>query len=476
MRFANPKPCEIPNVGRYITSRDPNRTEAGIAYFHEDVAQGTLHFADTSCKTFDLEIENARLPLGETERTVIVWAGGDLLEVDPAHDVLTTLSSDVTNVITRAFSGRTLVVAGDRLQVFGADWKSQGSFGRGIGSVVKTQTGVLYLDRTGLRRLSAGSDSAKTKDELIAADACQLGMRDDTWATFLAPCSDARLHARSEPSGKLYDLELDADPAYLRLLPARDSPGKDPTADPFWFLFLRNVSSGVGTFVLRDPKGVEHVIGENATLDHFAWNDSSTDRYGYALVNMADGLGDYVYFDANGKTHALAHRVYSGAQRLIVDWDGSVGNLAVASGDRLVVVTERVPNRAFEFSDSRAEWTVLFHDWQGDSGRLSRFPGTLDALARTPNDAPFASPELVEVAPSVGVFTTASLGSLLPGTIFLADYDAQTDTGRLAYENAELRFKATVDVGVSDYLVTSSDLIYCIPKGPGQGIWLASGK
>ena len=76
----------------------------------------------------------------------------------------------------------------------------------------------------------------------------------------------------------------------------------------------------------------------------------------------------------------------------------------------------------------------------------------------TPVDAPFTSPELSEVAPSVGISTTVSLGAMLPGTIFLARYDAATDTGRLSYENAELRFKATVDFGVSDYLVTSDYL------------------
>src|SRR5262249_29996844 len=109
MRFANPQPCEIPDVGRYVASKNPNRAEAGIAYFHEDAAQGTLHFADTSCKVFDFEIENSTLPVGETERSVVVWAAGDLLEVDPENGTRTTLSSGVTNIIARAFSGRTLV-------------------------------------------------------------------------------------------------------------------------------------------------------------------------------------------------------------------------------------------------------------------------------------------------------------------------------------------------------------------------------
>ena len=74
MRFANPEPCEIRDVGRFVASRNPNRAEAGIAYFHEDATQGTLHFADTACKTFDFEIDDARLPVGETEHMLAaIW-------------------------------------------------------------------------------------------------------------------------------------------------------------------------------------------------------------------------------------------------------------------------------------------------------------------------------------------------------------------------------------------------------------------
>ncbi len=476
MRFANPKPCKIPDVGRYVASRNPNRIEAGIAYFHEDVAQGTLHFADTSCKTFDFEVEGARLPVGETERTVIVWADGELLEVDPATGKRTTLSSLVTNLITGAFSARTLVRTGERLEVFGSDWKSQGMFGRGVGTLIKTKTTLLYLDETGLRRLSSSPDGKTTKDELLVEDACDLGMRDDTWATFHAPCAGGRLHALHVRSGKVYDLELDADPLYLRLLPAHGSPGKDPNLDPFWFVFLRDVSSGVGTFVVRDPQGVEHVIGQNATLDHADLIDSGTESHGYALVNFDGNVGDYAYFSGKGVTHTLASNVLSRVGRLIVDWDGTSGKLVAVSGDRLVVVAEGVPNRAFEFTDGSQQWTVIFHDQQGDSGRLSRFAGTLDSLATTPLDAALRSPELDEVAPSVGFFTTSSLGSLIPGTIFLANYAGDSATGQLNYENAELRFKATVDSGVSDYIITSSNLLYTIPYGDNRGIWLATGK
>lgn len=473
MRFANPKPCEIPNVGRYVASRNPNRAEAGIAYFHDDAIIGTLHFADTSCRVFDFEIENAHLPVGETERSVIVWAEGDLLEVEPDRGKRTTLAPAVDRVITRAFSDRTLVRSEGQLEVFGGDWKTHGRFGKDVGSVIKTNSGVLYVDASGLHRLSASADG-KTQSKPIAEDVCNLGMRDGTWATFHSPCQEGRLHALHEPTGKLFDLDLDADPAYLKLVPERGS--LDPTTDPFWFVYLRNVESSLGTFVVKGPDGVPHELGRRATLDHWSIWGTGEKTYGYALVNVENGVGQYLHWNAQGETRSLASGVLAAANRLVVDWDGANGNLAVVSGDRLRVVAERIPADGFEFTDSSGEWTVVFHDWDGESGRLSRFSGTLDKLSATPPGAAFVAPELAEVAPRVGLYTTASLSKLLPGTVFLADYDTTKGTGRLSYENAELRFNATVDNDVSSYLVTSGYLLYAIPYGRDRGIWLATGK
>ena len=315
MRFANPKPCEIPDVGRYVASRNPNRAEAGIAYFHDDATISTLHFADTSCRVFDFEIENAHLPVGETERSIIVWAAGDLLEVDPAEGKRTTLAKAVDRVITRAFSGRTLVRSAGQLEVFGNDWKSHGRFGKDVASVVRTNAGVLYVDATGLHRLSASADG-KTQSKPIAEDACGLGMREENWATFYSPCAEGKqraLHALHEPSGKLFQLDLDANPQALRLVPEPGS--QDPTTDPFWFVFLRDVESGLGTFVVKSPDGAEHEIGKSATLDHWGMLGSGAKAYGYALVNVENGLGEYLHWNAQGETRSLAHGVYVAASR-----------------------------------------------------------------------------------------------------------------------------------------------------------------
>jgi hypothetical protein len=174
----------------------------------------------------------------------------------------------------------------------------------------------------------------------------------------------------------------------------------------------------------------------------------------------------------------LAAQVLLQPSRLIVDYDGSLGKLAVASGDRLIVLTEGVPWPEFEYRDASKQWTVLFHDLSltKQSGTLSAFYGSLDALAATPIDQPFVAPTLETIAPNVGVFQSASLDQLLSGVIYLADFDPVRGTGRLEYRSMELRFTGLVNYDVSDYKVFQDQVLYAIPRGENAGIWLVAGK
>jgi hypothetical protein len=477
MRYANPQPCEIPNVGRYAASRNPSRAQALLSYFHEDAQQGTLHFADTTCKQFDFTIDNASFPVGETESSLIILAGGTLSAVDPEAGTQETLVPAVNEVIGNAFAGRMLVRGGGHLYVFGADWKPQGIFGDGVSSFTRTGKSILYLDSSGLRRLAA-TDERSVSDTSIATDVCSFGMQDSTWATYYSPCAEKRLVAYNEPAGHAYPLDSSADPRFLRLVPVRGTPGRDPSKDPFWYLFLRDfdATTSHGTLVVRNPKGEEHVIGTNSTLIHAELWESESEAHGYALVDMNGETGNLVWWNPAGETRVLATRMFWRPRRMVVDFDGTVGNVAVASGDRLAIVAERVPWQSFEFQDANRQWTVLFHDWQGYSGQLSAFPGTLDSLAATPVTAPFKSPTLEEVAPDVALYSTSGLRDVLPGAIYLDDLDLTTQTGRLVYRNTELRFTAVVDEGVSDYIVSNDEVLYSVPFGENAGIWLVPGK
>ena len=61
-------------------------------------------------------------------------------------------------------------------------------------------------------------------------------------------------------------------------------------------------------------------------------------------MNVENGLGEYLHWNAHGQTRSLAHGVYVAASRLLVDWDSSlgIGSLAAVSGDRLRVLAERL--------------------------------------------------------------------------------------------------------------------------------------
>lgn len=480
MRYATPAPCEIGGAVHFSVTREPSRSVPLLSYFEEDARRGSLHFADANCKTYPLSFDDARLPVAETEKSLVVWAGSDLWLATPESGGKELLTSDVAEVIRGAFGERYAVRANGRLHVFDAAWSVQGAFGDDVGSVLRVGQSVFYEDAAGAHRLVVSdADSTVIDDELLAADGCSLGSQDGAWVTLRAPCSGGgELLAIHEPSGRSFTLPFDADSRQLQLVPARNSPGRDPLSDPFWFVYLGSGDddSSLNTLFVRTPAGDELALGAHSTLNHLRLVETASDVYGYALVDVEGETGRYIWWNAAGETRVLAENAMWRPDRLIVDSDGTVGSVAVASGDRLRVVAKGVPWQAFEYQDSTRQWTVLFHDMQEGMGRLSVFAEGLDGLESVPPDEPFAVPELTTVASNVVVLGTSSLDEVLSGVSYLSHFDLTTRTGRLEYRNLELRFTASVNDGVSDYLVSHDELLYTIPYGEDAGIWLVSGK
>lgn len=480
MRYADPRPCELQGVRRYSTTRDESRRVPLISYFEENTRRGKLWFADANCRTFSLAFDDARLPVAETEQGVVVWAGSDLWLATPESGNQERLASGVTDVVSRVFGKRYAVVANDRLVVFDQNWREQGVFGSEVGSLVRAGDSLFYLDRVGAHRVVASeSDSRAVESELLVEDACSLGRQDDTWVTLRSPCSGGKVLAIHEPTGELFTLPFDADPSNLKLVPAAKSPGRDPLEDPFWFFYLRSdeAEGAESSLFVRTPTGQELALGARGTLRQLRLVESEGEVHGHALVDVAGETGRYIWWNESGETRTLARDVMWRPDRLIVDFDGTVGSAAVASGDRLIILAERVPWNAFEYQDSTEKWSVLFHDMQAQgAGRLSVFPGGLDALESSPPDAPFEVPELAPVASNVIAYGTMSLDHVLSGVAYVTDFDAATFTGRLEYRNLELRFTAKVNDGVSSYLVAYDDILYSIPYGNDAGVWVASAK
>src|SRR4051812_19233158 len=479
MRYADPHPCELEGVARFSATRDASRNAPLLAYFHDDVRVGTLHFADAACKTYPLTIDDARLPVGETDKGVVVWAGSDLWLVTPETGAQERLAGGVTDVTSRVFGQRFAVQADGRLTLFDSTWKPQGTFGDEVSSVLRAEHSLFYVDSAGAHRIAANhTDATRLEDQVVASDACLLGSQGGAWVTLRSPCADGPVLAVNESTGRSFTLPFDADPRQLKLVPALKSRGVDPLVDPFWFFYLRSDAdeSSKNTLFVRTPAGIEHALGAHSTLQQLRLVESTSETHGYALVDVDGETGRYVWWNAAGETRVLAERAMWRPRRLIVDFDGSLGKVAVASGDRLQVLAERVPWQAFEYQDSTQQWTVLFHDLDGVNGRLSAFYDGIDGLQSTPLDKPFVAPELSEVASSVVVLGTASLSDVLSGVSYLTHFDPETRTGRLEYRNLELRFTAHVNSGVSDYVVSRDEVLYTIPYGDDAGIWLVPGK
>ena len=483
MPYVDPRPCLIPGVGRYWATRSSSRHPPLLAYFSDDASRGLLHFADANCNTFDLEFDNAVLPIAETDASLVIWAGSDLWLATPELGQQVRLASDVTDVQRGAFGQGFVVRTAGNLSLFSSDWTPLGEVGKQVVSVRLAGNVIFFSDSAGVHRLSLGSQGPT--DDVLDAAGCALGMQDATWATYRAPCSGGTVFAVHAATGNQFELPFDADPQRLKLVPARGSRGADPSQDPFWFFGMRDGDSDAsqGSLVVKPPSGDEFTLGAHATFQQLSLLESADETHGYALVDVAsDGSGRYLWWNAERHTKELAQRVLSQPSRLIVDFDGSLGKLAVTSGDRLLVLTEGVPWPQFEYRDSTRQWTALFHDLilpgqpHGQNGQLSVFYGTLDALEGTPITAPFTAPDLQLIAPSAGVFRVAALGQVLSGVIYLADFDEQRGTGRLDYRNLDLRFTAHVSDGVSDYAVVQDQVLYAVPRGENAGIWLVSGK
>jgi hypothetical protein len=478
MRYLKPEPCEISGVSRFSATQEPSRAAPLLSYFSEDVRRGTLRFADAACRTYPLTFEDARLPIAETATSLVVWAGSELLLATPETGDSERLADGVDQVVRNVFGRRFAVRSKGRVALFDADWELEGTFGDQVGTLMRVGEALLFEDAAGIHRLAEDPADASLTDTLLVRDACSLGTQDGVWLALRSPCVGGSVVVIHAPSQKLFTLPFNAEPTQLQLSPELGSPGLDPLSDPFWFFYLRNgeEAGAEDSLFVRTPAGDEHLLGAHASLRHLRLVQSESEAHGYALVDIEGDTGRYVWWNAAGDTKTLSDSVMWQPERLIVDYDGIAGKVAVASGDRLEVLAKGVPWQAFEYQDSSKQWTVLFHDMHDGIGRLSLLPSGIDQLEAAPFDAPLVMPPLTEVAPNAVVFGTSALNELLSGVLYLSSYDLTTRTGRLDYRNLELRFTASVSDGVSDYFALDDQVLYAVPYGEAAGIWLVQGK
>jgi hypothetical protein len=490
MRYHAPKPCAIPDAARFWTDGGFHAERTYVAYFSANEPE-ELRFSDMSCTRYALTFPTASLPHSYSASGLVVEVEHELLDVDPSTGDQRLLASDVEQVD----AAQRLVRAGGRLGVFDGNWQLVRWVGDGVTGYVSAFGSLYYEDSAGITRLTiADTDGQRTVTTTpVASDACGLTVLPETprlqLLTFYEPCAERRLMVWDTRSRRSTPFELDLDPRYLKLYAQRDDGGRpDLASDPFFALYLTDVDpeSDTGKLHVLGSDGTAFEVGERAALERSELvtpTDGGDFSAGFALLDVDGETGRYVRFELAGTLSEVSPGVIrrpseNAWNRLVIDVDGTLADLAEVVDGAPHVVARDVPRRRYAYLQ-RASYAPLygsmawFHDVNGDTGSLSlarqNEGGVLDDQKHEP---------LYEGALVAKNVHQDGHGFLydLPGLLYFTHWDDTTRTGRLEYSNVELGFTAVVSDGVADYVQPGTGLLYTIPSGEAAGIWLARSK
>lgn len=500
MRFNAPKPCAIPNVGRYWTDGSATTNPGYVAYF-DTTGSGILNFADLDCKLYELPLENANLPVSYAPKGLVLQVtqagtdvGPELVIAEPAERTLDTLATfvqavDVAHrlVLMRPPQGM--------IAVYDYDWTLVSVVGTNVTAWASAYDATFFQDDDGIHRMTI-TDTTTTRTvgtSIIATDACDLTILPATphvnLVAFHEPCGSKNIVVWDAQTRQSTPLNLDVDIQHLKI--AGQSPNTRPNVatDPYYALYLTDVvaASNTGTLHLRLPDGTDAILGSGAALERADFAaDTSTGEYtgGFALLDVNGETGRFVHFDLAGNVSDVVANVIrnpaeSAWTRLVVAVDDQLGNLVEVVGGQPVTVAENVPRTRYAYVNrfdgnplqNRLAW---FHDLQGETGTLSLAAPdpTSDVLDDQGHEPLYTGTPVASDVFASGHGFMANL----PGFVYFSNWDDNSGTGSLEYTNVELEFSATVSNGVSDYLQPGSGLLYTVPFGAAAGVWLARGK
>jgi hypothetical protein len=466
----------MPHVADYyFTAHLAELDPPAIAYTRDDDPEAALRFAAADCTLYPHVIAGG-WPVDATPEGFVVWSGSTLSLFNPLSGADKTLNEQTAGLALRRFAGHHLVFGAGQIVVFTPDWRRLGAFGENVVRAERAGSSLFFEDDTGIHRLALANGGVT--NTVVAADGCELASREEPWILYFAPCAERKLVVYHEPSAQSAALDIAARPRDVKLKPAVGSPGTNPSTQPFWFFYLRDVNpeTNLGTLIVRGPDGAEEEVGPDALLDLSAVIETPEGTHGYGLVSFAGETGTYRYWAPGGITRDLATRTLRDAGRLIIDYDGVAGNLAATAGDQLHVIAERVPYRGYEYRDRKDRWTAIYRDFDGTHGSLAILDGGLDGAQSAFENSRSPAFELRTIASDVGYFRTAFLDFVLPGIVYLAEHDPERGIGLLEYRNLELGFTAQIASGVADFIVTADDVLYTVPYGDAAGIWLLQAK
>lgn len=471
MRYVDPKPCKISGVGRYWSSGLPSEFPAQIAYLEGDERRGTLHFADARCKEHALTFPDAELPLDEGAAGLLILSGTDLLLVDPPKGTKKLIASGLQAMYMNGPGAHYLVVGGELRAYQLGSWDPIGSTGENVIAVRGLSGAFYYEDSTGVHSVvtivPAGMPLLAVKD--IDPEGCRIGWVSGSAMAYYSPCPEPGTDLSTVPVS-LYDaskertthLDYVADPYYFSIELDPEAHASDAKFDEdYWYYTIRNPQEAGGTLIARSPAGEELVLGQSPRLERTRLDDSG--EYGLAIVDASGEVGRLVRWQFDGTVETIATDVLTSSGDLIVNWNGTVGDRArLDDDDELEILLEGVPRRDYEYQDQSRRWRAIFDESNGITGTLS-----IDSSgSRT-----FSKKRVI--ARGVRHPRHQFLDVVLPGIAYISNYDIETDTGLLEYNNLELGFRGIISEGVSDFIPSGNGLLYAVPFGEARGVWIA---
>src|SRR5439155_13778609 len=136
----------------------------------------------------------------------------------------------------------------------------------------------------------------------------------------------------------------------LVMMPAYPKTGGDPAVDPFYIFYLADVdpATALGTLFVQRPDRTAVKIGAKSALEHVVILPSADETRGYALLDVAAGLGRFVRFHPDGSTDELAKGVVRGIDDVLADYNGKGADLVLPQDDHVMLVAHGVPPGRFK--------------------------------------------------------------------------------------------------------------------------------
>jgi hypothetical protein len=477
--------CAVtPNAGTWLMGK-PRLAPYRVLPFLEDMnerGRGRLRFTTLDCTVEDLVVEDAGQPYPRLyDDGYLVPTKNGYTFADPWRGTLRPIADDLRDVLIWDDQAA-LLWADDQLKSFSAKLAEGDSWGNAPAAVARINTDFLVEDADGLHHVQLDRTTLAIGHEDVLEGACNLQrssiVRSDEsggWVAVQQPCHDPKPTLLHLAAGSLevldsFPLPFEADARYVRA-PIGDGEEGEPL--PPAAVYLTDVDDeGLGKlWAWRAGADAPIELGDHAQLDSAVLKPSGT-WDGAAQINVQSIGGyrahDQIQFRWDGTTSVVAEHVVRNTNgEPLVNFDGVVGDLARFDDDSYRVLAQGVPPYSGEaISITGARHYARVDRFDGDSGRL---------LLGTDEGEPASWAAVGDAVPA----DLARFSWFMPALVFIDDWDADARSGSLVAYNYELDARSTLAEGVSSFDLTSfpfDGVVYSVPRGAQQGIWLAKAK